>query len=168
MSYTVIGMFDSKNQADAACRDLGLIGIDRNDIEERSGTDTRDSETFWEKLKSFFTGEDERNAEYFAEGLRRGGTLVEVDAPEGKVDQVVSIFQRCGAVDVNNRAEAWRKSGWTGYNPQAQAYSASEIEAERRKYAAAGAATAAATQQVAVPVVEEELKLGKRQVQRGG
>jgi hypothetical protein len=57
-------------------------------------------------------------AAFYAEGVRRGGTLVTVRAPDDMHDRVRSILQQNGAVDLDERASAWRAEGWTGYEPR--------------------------------------------------
>ncbi|MCB0211644.1 MAG: hypothetical protein KDJ52_20065 [Anaerolineae bacterium] len=39
-----------------------------------------------------------------------------------------------GPIDIDERVETWRESGWDGYNPNAKPYTAAEIEAERERY----------------------------------
>jgi len=93
-------------------------------------------------------GVPEEDAHYYAEGVRRGGILVTVAADDDReVEQAVSILKRHGAVDVQERASEWRKQGWQG-----------RFEEE------SGAATGERT----LPVTEEELVVGKRDVERGG
>jgi hypothetical protein len=79
-------------------------------------------------------GIPEEEAGYYAEGIRRGGTLVGVKTDESRVDQAVNIMNDHGPVDVTERSEFWRASGWTGYDPDAPAYTADEIETERDRY----------------------------------
>ncbi|HEX9919606.1 MAG TPA: YsnF/AvaK domain-containing protein, partial [Pyrinomonadaceae bacterium] len=124
-------------------------------------------------------GVPEDDANYYAEGVRRGGTLVSVDAADGKAESAVAIMKRHGAVEIDKRAAQWRDEGWSGFDSNAteQAYNAfaggrdmkadsSEMTAEHERPAAQ---PRAATQgQVAVPVVEEQLQVGKREVERGG
>jgi hypothetical protein len=54
------------------------------------------------------------DAETYAEGIRRGGTLVTVRADGEVADRVIALMQRAGAVDLDERAEGWRAQGWTG------------------------------------------------------
>ena len=63
------------------------------------------------------------DAETYAEGLRRGGTLVTVRAEGDLAERVVALMQRGGAVDLDERAEGWRAQGWTG-GPSAPAATA--------------------------------------------
>lgn len=54
------------------------------------------------------------DAETYAEGIRRGGTLVTVRADGDVADRVIALMQRGGAIDLDERAEGWRAQGWTG------------------------------------------------------
>ena len=54
------------------------------------------------------------DAETYAEGVRRGGTLVTVRADGDLAERVVALMRRGGAVDLDERAEGWRAQGWTG------------------------------------------------------
>ncbi|MBB2963116.1 hypothetical protein [Methylobacterium sp. R2-1] len=54
------------------------------------------------------------DAETYAEGIRRGGTLVTVRAEGEIADRVIALMQRGGAIDLDERAEGWRAQGWTG------------------------------------------------------
>lgn len=63
-------------------------------------------------------GIPENEAHYYAEGLRRGGAVVTVSTQdEMMVERATNIFERNGAVDIDRRADEWRQSGWTGYDP---------------------------------------------------
>lgn len=55
-------------------------------------------------------------AGYYAEGIRQGGTLVTVRTDDTMADQAVSILNRHGPVDINDRATQWRESGWTSFD----------------------------------------------------
>ena len=76
-------------------------------------------------------GIPEEQAGYYAEGVRRGGTLVTVNSPDHLISSVVDTLNRNGAIDIEQRRAYYAQTGYTGYNPQAQPYSASELQAER-------------------------------------
>ena len=59
-------------------------------------------------------GLSEGEAETYAEGVRRGGTLVTVRADETQADRALSLLNRAGSIDLDERAEGWRAQGWTG------------------------------------------------------
>jgi uncharacterized membrane protein len=67
-------------------------------------------------------GIPEEEAGYYAEGVRRGGTLVGVTVEESQVDRVKAIMNRFGLVDIQTRSSEWRSAGWTGFDPNAGDY----------------------------------------------
>jgi hypothetical protein len=68
-------------------------------------------------------GIPEGEAGYYAEGVRRGGTLVTVRASEDTVSRATEIMNRYTPVDINQRANEWQSSGWSGYDAKAGPYS---------------------------------------------
>jgi uncharacterized protein (TIGR02271 family) len=80
------------------------------------------------------SGVPEEQAGYYSEGVRRGGSLVSVSADDAEADRAADIMARHNAVDIESRAESWRETGWTGYDPDAEPYSAEEIASERERY----------------------------------
>jgi hypothetical protein len=60
-------------------------------------------------------GVPESQANFYAEGVRRGGTLIIVNARTDELaSRAVDILKEHGAVDIDERAEQWRKQGWSG------------------------------------------------------
>lgn len=59
-------------------------------------------------------GISQEDAHIYAEGVRRGGTLVTVRADEGLTDRVTDILDQDGTVDLTQRQAAWRSEGWSG------------------------------------------------------
>jgi uncharacterized membrane protein len=77
-------------------------------------------------------GIPEEEAEYYAEAVRRGSTLVAVSATEPQVDDVVEILNEHDPVDVERRAAYWREEeGWTGWDEEIEPYTADEIASYR-------------------------------------
>jgi uncharacterized membrane protein len=79
-------------------------------------------------------GVDEDHAGYYAEGVRRGGTLVTVHVNESMADRASDILDRYDPVDLDSRVETWRETGWTSYDPDADPYNIDRIERERMHY----------------------------------
>jgi uncharacterized membrane protein len=79
-------------------------------------------------------GVDEDSAEYYAEGVRRGGTLVTAHVDEGIAERVADIMERHDPVDLERRVNYWREQGWTGYDPDADPYNVRDVERERMRY----------------------------------
>lgn len=78
------------------------------------------------------TGVSEDEAHVYAEGVRRGGTLVTARVPDADRGRYEGILSR-SAIRVRERADAYRAGGWTRYDPAAPAYTAEEIRAERER-----------------------------------
>ena len=59
-------------------------------------------------------GVEKKDAELYAEAVRRGGTLVTLRAEESRADEASAILRKAGAIDITRRAEDWRATGWMG------------------------------------------------------
>jgi hypothetical protein len=78
-------------------------------------------------------GVPERDAEYYAEGVRRGGTLVTVSAEDRDADRAAEVMRRHGAADIDERVEHWRSSGWSRFDEKADPMTEEEIARERER-----------------------------------
>jgi hypothetical protein len=58
-------------------------------------------------------GIPEHEAHHYAEGVRRGGTLVTVAASDNNTPRAIEIISRHRPVDLNERVLLWRADGWT-------------------------------------------------------
>ncbi|MGL4611816.1 MAG: hypothetical protein ACRCYY_19415 [Trueperaceae bacterium] len=67
-------------------------------------------------------GVSEEDADYFAEGVRRGGHLVVVSTVEDKYMTAQEILQRHNPASMRDRADTWRREGWTRFDPNASPY----------------------------------------------
>src|SRR5829696_3139186 len=148
-------------------------------------------------------GIDEADAHTYAEGIRRGGTLVTVRAEEARASRVIDILDDEGTVNLDDREATWRKEGWTGrYAPDHStgatgaardagagiagaasraadkvgqaahaAGSALGVTGDHRPAAAGlGAArtgSVGSEREDRIPIVEERLNVGKRDVNQG-
>jgi hypothetical protein len=79
-------------------------------------------------------GVPEDDANLYAEGVRRGGTLVTAKVDDVQETEARAILLRTGAVDLNSRGRIYRETGWSSFDAAAPAYTAEEIEAERTRY----------------------------------
>lgn len=79
-------------------------------------------------------GVPERDAHFYAEGVRRGGTLVSARVDDARAPAARQILQQYQAVDPAVRSAAYRESGWTAFDENAPAYTADQILAERERY----------------------------------
>jgi uncharacterized membrane protein len=93
-------------------------------------------------------GVPDEHAHVYAEGVRRGGTLVTVHAVDTMSDNVAQHLRTHGAVDVDDRGTAWRQSGWDRFDPNAEPYrstSNNDWEESSKIGTATGTAAGAAT-----------------------
>ena len=79
-------------------------------------------------------GVSQQEADFYAEAVRRGGTLVSAQVPDDKVAAAELALKETPYVDVAARRDAYRASGWTGFDPAAAPYSVDDIERERTLY----------------------------------
>lgn len=80
-------------------------------------------------------GIPEEQANLYAEGVRRGGTLVKVTAPEDRVDEANRIMDRFNPIDIDQRATTWRSENWNRFDPDATPYTQTDFERERSRFA---------------------------------
>ncbi|GAC1345389.1 MAG: hypothetical protein NVSMB18_25020 [Acetobacteraceae bacterium] len=69
-------------------------------------------------------GVDETDAHVYAEGVRRGGTLVTVRVDEGQRASVEAVLSRYSGVDAATRGTEYRAGGWDRFDENAPAYTA--------------------------------------------
>jgi hypothetical protein len=67
-------------------------------------------------------GVTHEDAHLYAEGVRRGGTLVVVRADESQADAVEAIMRRHNPVDTASRLTTWQDEGWKAFDPKAAPY----------------------------------------------
>jgi hypothetical protein len=79
------------------------------------------------------SGTSEENAALYAEALRRGGAIVTAKVSDDDAAKYKAILSQ-NDIDVSARENAYRSSGWNGYDPSAPAFTAEEARAERALY----------------------------------
>jgi uncharacterized membrane protein len=60
-------------------------------------------------------GIDENDAHVYAEGVRRGGTLLVARVHDDEVGEAKAILLSCGAIDTNTRRGEYAADGWDGF-----------------------------------------------------
>jgi hypothetical protein len=82
-------------------------------------------------------GVSKDEAHLYAEGVRRGGTLVTARVADGERTRYETILDR-SAVSIRERSEAYRKEGWSGFDESLPPYSAEQARKEREIYGSSG------------------------------
>jgi hypothetical protein len=72
------------------------------------------------------SGVPERDAHVYAEGVRRGGTLVTARVDDSLAEKAEEILGELGSVDVSARRIDYEQGGWSGFDPDAPPYTADE------------------------------------------
>jgi uncharacterized protein (TIGR02271 family) len=188
MQHTVAAVFDNYNEAQHAFDDLVASGFSREDVhlsqsneagssvagDATSASERRveDDESGGTGIGSFFRrlfGSDDEtsDAELYSEAVRRGSYVLTVEVPDDNlVDQATDVLDRHHPVNIDERASQWKSGGWASQESMRQSGAASETTST-----APGQVNTTQGMQGdarSIPVVEEELRVGKRQVQRGG
>lgn len=172
MSSTITALFDSREDAEAAKSRLenAQVDVDHVHIHDKSSTGYKEQgysdhqdRGFWESVKNAFVPDEDRHT--YEEGVRRGGALLTADVDDDRVDEAVKVLEDANSVDIDDRSRQWRQSGWD--------YSEAKTPNQGTGAFAFGQddtaepATAGAQEEV-VPIVEEQLVVGKRDINRGG
>lgn len=76
-------------------------------------------------------GVPEETAGYYAEGVRRGGTLVTVRTDDNMAETARDLMNRHNPIDINERATQWRQAGWTGYDTNARPETTTDVDRDR-------------------------------------
>lgn len=169
----VVAVFDDYATAERAMRDLTQHGFAQDAIRIRSNFMTgaaghgaaggqaigEHKQSWWSRI---FGGSDvpEDEQGHYAEAVRRGDAILCVQAPSDQADRAVHILNQYNPVDIDERVQRFRESGYRRFDESAPAYTADEVARERSQWQG--------REQGSIPVVEEELDVGKRSFVRGG
>ena len=148
MSRTVTALYDSRAEAEAAKERLSSAV----DVESAKIIDQQQEGS---SLGSMGISDEDRHA--YGEGIRRGGFLLcaEVDNDED-AGEIVRILEQTSSVDLDDRQNSWRSEGWAPFTGSS-GIGDRDSRMEGRE-----------TQEERIPIVEEQLNVGKRQVESGG
>lgn len=169
MSSTITALFDSRADAEAAKERLknAQVDVDHIHIHDKSSagmTDTtystHEDRGMWASIKNAFLPDEDRHT--YEEGVRRGGFLLTADVDDDNVTEAVKVLEGANSVDIDDRAQQWRSGGWKA--PTAAAGVAAMPGLAETK----SATPATDGREEVIPVVEEQLIVGKRDVNRGG
>ena len=162
---SLIAAFSNTRTAQQAVERLVQQGFSRSSVHLQSGygdtataastkPNLADPFGFAGFFSALFGADPTSEAGKYAEAVRRGNTVVVVDArTDDEAAKATQLLQELGAVDVDQQAAGWKKQGWTGFDAAAKPLKPEELNAER---------------ETVMPVVQEELQVGKRTVEGGG
>ena len=176
MSSTITAMFDTRADAEAAKERLKVSNVDADQIHihdkssdgyQEQSKSTHAEPGIWASIKNAFLPDEDRHT--YEEGMRRGGAVLTADVDDDAVGQAIDVLEDAGSVDIDERADDWRQSGWNQPTTGAATTGASAFGGfDDRQADTLGTTDRGASQEEIIPVVEEQLVVGKRDVSRGG
>lgn len=81
------------------------------------------------------SGVSEKDAHVYAEGVRRGGTMVTARVSDELAGEAERILGQANSVNLEDRRGAYEAGGWTGFDPKADPYTDIEVERDRTRNA---------------------------------
>ena len=135
----VIGLFDEDKEAQSAAQSLRENGYDSDITILHSGDETSAQQMMTQ------ANIPSQDVSFYTEGLRDGGSLVIVRTDNDRARAAADIMSRFNMVDIDTRLTDYQTKGKQGVG-----------------------LTQLDENGTVIPVVEEEIQVGKRQVQRGG
>jgi uncharacterized protein (TIGR02271 family) len=168
MANAVVAVFDEYNEAQSAVNELLVAGFDKNEVRlsGEDGSSTTVTEVREERpkgIKGFFkslfgTDRDDDNApRIYDEAVRHGNYVVTAIArTDEKSDIASEVMSHHHPVDIDERSAEWLGQ----QNVQ-------DVQDTSSRQTAVPEARALRTDERSIPVVEEEVRVGKREVQHG-
>jgi stress response protein YsnF len=153
MAKSVVAIFDEATNVDSVIRDLDRIGVPKRHVHALSRAEASEKEghSWKDRVASFFgfTGEarEREIGAAYAEAMNAGDTLVIVDVDDAMADRAADVLNQYGAIDTEVRGQS---------------------RAERAIPAAPESGAFPISEQTIIPVIQEELAVGKRTVESGG
>jgi len=139
MTKTVIGLFDDRNEGEKAYAALRSEGYAQGDLDILTNDDKDDVP----KLANLRKNIPSPDSEVYLEGVRKGGTIITASVADSAVGRATEILSNFNIVNIAKRAEEFRKVD-------------SKYELKD-----------SAKHDDVIDVIEEELQVGKEQVERG-
>lgn len=156
MTQTIVGIFDDPSDAQDAVQQLLIHGFSRADID----ISVQKSEQNDKKLSNFFTslfGKEE--ARSYAEVARQSGAIVTVHADSpNQAERAAKILDEAGALDMDEQARAYGYK--TGVSEQVGVTGQAGVTETGRP-------AAEVREENAIPIIEEHLNVGKKEIETG-
>jgi uncharacterized protein (TIGR02271 family) len=194
MQHTLLSVFDNRVDAQKAMDALLAEGYARTDVALSEGDPTgqevrestaADDNSITANIKHFFAdlfGTDRSEAtRLYSDAVTRGHyVLTLTTSEESEVERAADIVERFGPVDIDEKHQQWHASELqAGASARQSSAGMSQQFAGTDENLATqggtpqgtisqGAGSMQRADTTAIPVIEEELKVGKRAVQRGG
>ncbi|MGI8634849.1 MAG: YsnF/AvaK domain-containing protein [Segetibacter sp.] len=185
MAQTVVGMFDNASEAEQAVQKLtrkgftkDMIDVTSQGISGSSNVDThREEESgITGFFKSLFSSDDDDDREKYIHVARRSNSIVTVHAQTSdQAEEAADILDDCGAVDVDEKAASYGVTGRSNYDTAGTTMTGADTTDTTIRdtdndndYRDVRSRDTSADESTKIPVIEETLEVGKREVLTGG
>ena len=191
MQHTLIAVFDNRADAQSAHDELLTSGFSSSDVRlsgSSTASSTADSDSgIGSGIKNFFSDlfgtDNSEHASRYEGAITRGQHVVTLTADSlPEVERAADIVERFGPIDIDEHSAGVGTMGAGAMLSSGSAMGSSAMSAQSGAQQAGsvqqqGLASGASLQRdtamersatQSIPVVEEQLKVGKREVQRGG
>lgn len=151
-----------------------------------------------DSIKNFFGnmfGDDDDDRVVYGEAVNRGNVVLTVEtSTQDDIERAADIVERFGPIDIDEHRSQWEAGGWNAAsarsggallsasqqsgNLQGSSLSGTQTgtldtsvsgtQGSVQGYTDSGTLQRAETESQVIPVIQEELRVGKRTVQRGG
>ncbi|HET6466975.1 MAG TPA: YsnF/AvaK domain-containing protein [Geminicoccaceae bacterium] len=174
---TIVALYETATSAQSVRADLIQMGLSEAHVDLITDSDTNIAA----QLRDYGVPSDA--AQVYAEGVRRGSTLIMAEVDESQLDRALEILEGYDPADVDDLGTRYRETGWApGTIEEAEAREESGL------YRQPGTATGYAAgddraglgagyedrtargrtdEEQVVPIVEEQVDVGKRAVEGG-
>jgi uncharacterized protein (TIGR02271 family) len=156
---------------------------------ESSGSGSGGIRSFFAEL---FGARNSPDTDLYSQAVMQGNYVLTVNVPEDdKVEEAAEVMDQFDPLDIDEQSSQWKSGGWASQDSMRSSESTDTAQTGMtgRQTGMTGATITGETQQLpsmstaeptsavapqstsetqAIPVVQEELKVGKRAVQRGG
>ncbi|MGB3541701.1 YsnF/AvaK domain-containing protein [Rubrivirga sp.] len=161
MAKTIVGLYDDRATAHTVLTDLESAGFGQDHLRFASpeNGDATDydidvtNDTTPAALGKYGVADDE--ARFYSEGVRRGGSIVIARVHDGDVERAVDVMAGHNPVRFEDRG-----ADYLADYDEARTYTADQVVENRNRYADKS--------KQRLQEIEEHLKIGKRDVVRGG
>lgn len=187
MAHTLAAVFHNRADAERARAELLTSGFSNANIQlseaaTPAGATASTGESIGSSIKHFFTdlfSDDDKSV--YSEAINRGKVVLTVQSDsDSEIERAADIVNGYDPIDIDEQQSQWRAAGWNTTQSQSRVQVQNQQSATGTRTATQtgsqqGVSQSQSSMQYAnteaertIPVVEEQLRVGKRVVQRGG
>ena len=193
MQHTLVAVFDNRTDAQSAMAKLLGSGFSTQEVRltETAGTSTgtstststattADDGSITSNIKHFFNdlfgADDDEPVRKYSDAVTRGSHVLTVTTlSEAEVERAADLIEAFGPVDIDEKSAQWGGGATSGAAmlsgagaQQQSALTSQQSQSQQGASMSGSQQRAAPTEGTAIPIIEEQLQVGKREVQRGG